>query len=125
MAPRRKGKRVDTPDGVRVLGKAGNREGSVYRQADGRWCATWWVPGEKRPRKATGKTQREAIERRTKRREQAGLELGALRPTGSLGGWWLSNLHRQAVRPPSGGKSAARARWRKGVVGGVPAGRFR
>ena len=55
MAPRRKGKRVATPDGVRVLGKAGNREGSVYRQADGRWCATWWVPGAKRPRKATGK----------------------------------------------------------------------
>ena len=76
MAARRKGKRVATPDGVRVFGKARNSEGSVYRQADGRWCATWWVPGEKRPRKATGKTQQEAIERRAKRREQAGLDLG-------------------------------------------------
>ena len=46
MTAPRKGKRVEASDGVRVLGKNGNREGSVYRQADGRWRATWWVPGE-------------------------------------------------------------------------------
>lgn len=120
MAPRRKGKRVATPDGVRVVGKAGNREGSVYRQADGRWCATWWVPGEKRPRKATGKTQREAIERRTKRREQAGLELGALRTVGSLADWWLHNVHRQAVRPSSWAKSEDRVRRIKETLGELP-----
>ena len=38
MAARRKGKRVETPEGVRVLGKNANRDGSVYCQADGRWC---------------------------------------------------------------------------------------
>jgi integrase len=120
MTPKRKGKRVDTPDGVRVLGKAGNREGSVYRQADGRWCATWWVPGERRPRKATGKTQREAIERRAKRREQAGLELGALRTVGSLADWWLHNVHRQAVRPSSWAKSEDRVRRIKETLGELP-----
>jgi hypothetical protein len=31
MANRRKGKRIATPDGVRVFGKNANREGSVYR----------------------------------------------------------------------------------------------
>jgi hypothetical protein len=29
MAARRRGKRVETPDGVRVFGKAANKEGSV------------------------------------------------------------------------------------------------
>jgi integrase len=120
MAARRKGKRVATPDGVRVLGKAGNREGSVYRQADGRWCATWWVPGEKRPRKATGKTQREAIDRRAKRRDQAGLELGGLRTVGSLADWWLHNVHRQAVRASSWAKSEDRVRRIKATLGELP-----
>jgi hypothetical protein len=72
MASRRKGKRVTTPDGVRVFGKVANRDGSVYRQADGRWRATWWVPGEKRPRKTSGKTRQEAIDRRAKRQQQSG-----------------------------------------------------
>jgi hypothetical protein len=36
MANRRKGKRIATPDGVRVFGKNANREGSVYRRANGR-----------------------------------------------------------------------------------------
>src|SRR4029453_7288409 len=64
MATRRKGKRGETPDG-------------------GRGCATWWVPGEKQPRKVTAKTQQEAIARRAKRREQAGLDLGGLRTVGA------------------------------------------
>jgi hypothetical protein len=120
MATRRKGKRVETPDGVRVFGKAANREGSVYRQADGRWCATWWVPGEKRPRKATGKTQQEAIERRAKRREQAGLELGGLRTVGSLADWWLHNVHRQSVRASTWAKSEDRVRRIKATLGELP-----
>jgi hypothetical protein len=44
-----KGKRIDTPGGMRVIAKAANGDGSVYRQADGRWVATWWVAGRKRP----------------------------------------------------------------------------
>jgi integrase len=120
VAARRKGKRVATPDGVRVFGKAANKEGSVYRQADGRWCATWWVPGEKRPRKTTGKTQQEAIERRGKRREQAGLELGKLRTVGGLADWWLHNVHRHAVRPSSWAKSEDRVRKIKATLGELP-----
>ncbi len=120
MASRRKGKRIDTPEGLRVFGKAANREGSVYRQADGRWCATWWVPGEKRPRKATGKTQQEAVERRAKRREQAGLELGGLRTVGSLADWWLHNVHRQAVRASTWAKSEDRVRRIKATLGELP-----
>jgi integrase len=120
MVSRRKGKRVDTPEGVRVFGKAANREGSVYRQADGRWCATWWVPGEKRPRKATGKTQQDAVERRAKRREQAGLELGGLGTVGRLADWWLHNVHRQAVRASTWAKSEDRVRRIKETLGELP-----
>jgi integrase len=105
---------------VRVFGKAGNRDGSVYRQADGRWCATWWVPGEKRPRKATGKTRQEAIDRRAKRQQQAGLDLGALRTVGGLAEWWLHNVHRQAVRPSSWGKAEDRVRKIKETLGDLP-----
>jgi hypothetical protein len=112
-----KGKRIVTREGVRVFGKAANKEGSVYRQADGRWCATWWVPGEKRPRKATGKTQQEAVERRAKRQQQAGLELGRLRTVGGLADWWLHNVHRHAVRPSTWAKSEDRVRKIKATLG--------
>src|SRR5262245_66337913 len=101
MAAQRKGKRIPTPEGVRVFGKAANKEGSVYRQSDGRWFATWWVPGEKRPRKASGKTQQEALERRAKRQSHAGLDLGGLRTGGGLAEWWLHNVRRDAARPLS------------------------
>jgi integrase len=120
VAARRRGKRIVTPDGVRVFGKAANKEGSVYRQADGRWCATWWVPGEKRPRKATGKTQQEAVERRAKRQEQAGLELGRLRTVGGLADWWLHNVHRHAVRGSTWAKSEDRVRKIKATLGELP-----
>jgi integrase len=120
VAARRKGKRVATPDGVRVFGKAANKEGSVYRQADGRWCATWWVPGEKRPRKATGKSQQEAVERRGQRQEQASVELGRLRTVGGLADWWLHNVHRHAVRPSSWAKSEDRVRKIQATLGELP-----
>jgi integrase len=120
MAARRKGKRVPTSEGVRVFGKAANGEGSVYRQADGRWCATWWVPGEKRPRRAMGKTQQEAVERRAKRREQAGLDLGGLRTVGRLADWWLHNVYRHAVRRSSWAKAEDRVRRIKETLGDLP-----
>ena len=118
--PDGRGKRVATPDGVRVFGKAANKEGSVYRQSDGRWFATWWVPGEKRPRKASGKTQQEAMERRAKRQSQAGLDLGRLRTVGGLADWWLHNVHRHAVRPSSWSKSRDRVRRIKKDLGELP-----
>ncbi|HEY8524401.1 MAG TPA: tyrosine-type recombinase/integrase [Acidimicrobiales bacterium] len=103
-----------------MLNKNANREGSVYRQADGRWCATWWVPGEARPRKATGKTREEALERRERRRAAAGLELGELRTVGSLAEWWLHNVHRHAVRPSSWAKAEDRVRRIKETLGALP-----
>jgi integrase len=120
VAARRKGKRVVTPDGVRVFGKAANRDGSVYRQTDGRWRATWWVAGEKRPRSATGKTRQEAIDRRAKRREAEGHDLGALSTVGGLADWWLHNVHKHAVRPSSWAKSEDRVRRIKRTLGELP-----
>jgi integrase len=120
MASRRKGKRIETPDGTRVFGKNPNGVGSVYRRADGRWCATWWVPGEKRPRAATGKTQQEAIDRRTRRRKEAGLDLGALRTVAGLADWWLHNVHKHAVRQSSWAKSEDRVRRIKAALGELP-----
>ena len=121
MPPRRKaGKRTATPEGVRVFGKAANGDGSVYRQADGRWFATWWVPGEARPRRTSGKTKQEAIDRREKRRRQAGQDLGALATVGKLADWWLHNVHRHAVRPSSWAKAEDRVRRIKETLGELP-----
>jgi hypothetical protein len=93
-----------------VIGKAANGDGSVYRQADGRWVATWWVLGRGRPRRATGKTREEAIDKRAKRKAAEGLDLGALRTVGGLAEWWLHNVHKSAVRPSSWKKAEDRAR---------------
>jgi integrase len=120
MASRRKGKRIETSGGTRVFGKNANGEGSVYKRADGRWCATWWVPGEKRPRAATGKTQQEAIDRRARRRKEAGLDLGALRTVAGLADWWLHNVHKPAVRQSSWAKSEDRVRRIKATLGELP-----
>jgi integrase len=120
VAARRKGKRVVTPDGVRVFGKAANRDGSVYRQTDGRWRATWWVADDRRPRSATGKTRQEAIDRRAKRREAEGHDLGTLSTVGGLADWWLHNVHKHAVRPSSWAKSEDRVRRIKTTLGDLP-----
>lgn len=59
MARRPVGKRsIDDEGAVRVRGKAANGEGSVYFASDGRWRATYRVPGEGRPRTASGTTAR-------------------------------------------------------------------
>ena len=75
------------------------------------------MPGEKRPRRATGKTQQEAVERRAKRREQAGLDPGGLRTVGRLADWWLHNVYRHAVRPSSWAKAEERVRRIKETLG--------
>lgn len=85
-------------------------KGSVYQQADGRWVATWWVPGHKRPRRATGKTREQAIDRRTKRKLAAGLNPGALATVGGLADWWLNNVQKHSVRQSSWKKSEERVR---------------
>lgn len=62
---RPKGKRVRGADGsFTVSGKAANGEGSLYREANGGWRATYRVPGESRPRRVRGRTREEALRRR-------------------------------------------------------------
>jgi integrase len=78
------------------------------------------VPGEKRPRKATGKTQQEAVERRTRRRQEAGQVLGELQTVGRLADWWLHNVHKHAVRASSWAKSEDRVRRIKATLGELP-----
>ena len=49
-----KGKRVATAEGTfTVNGKAANGEGSIYRERDGTWRATYRVPGVARPRQSS------------------------------------------------------------------------
>jgi integrase len=120
MPSRRKGKRITTPDGVRVLGKNANREGSVYRQANGRWCATWWELGRPRPRVATGKNREAAIARRAQRQKEAGLVLNELRTIGALADWWLHTVYKQRVRPSSWAKAANRVRRIKTTLSHLP-----
>jgi integrase len=117
MGTKRRGKRVVTPGGVRVLGKNANREGSVYRQADGRWCATWWEPGRPRPRKATGKTRQKALDRRDRRRAESGPDVAELRNLARLADWWLHNVHKHAVRRQSWSRAEDRVRRIKATLG--------
>jgi hypothetical protein len=65
-------RRIVTPDGIRVVDKNPNGAGSVYRQRDGRWCATWREDGKRR--KATGPTRARAVARRTERMDKARLD---------------------------------------------------
>ena len=65
MPNRPRGKRVRGVDGsFMVSGKAANGEGSLYREVDGVWRATYRVPGESRPRRMRGRTREEALRRR-------------------------------------------------------------
>jgi integrase len=104
VSGKRRGKRVVSTDGtVQVRGKNANGEGSVYQTADGRWVATWSRPGDKRPRKATGKTREMAMRRRTQRqKEEAAAEETANRSgmatVGELAQWWRDHVQRHAVK---------------------------
>jgi integrase len=109
MARKASGKRSKTADGtVRVHGKASNGEGSLYRDVDGSWRATYRVPGETNRRRARGKTREEAIARRAAKLE----ELSASMPgtfdrdttVAELARWWLDTVARHRVRPSSFGK---------------------
>ena len=104
---RAKGKRVTMPDGsVHVAGKAGNGEGSVYLDAEGRYRATYLDPHTGKRRTVSGRTKTEAAARRDTRLA----ELGRATPNGRLGdhpsiatvaSWWLDNVAAVNVRPLS------------------------
>jgi integrase len=96
MTGRRRDKRAVAPDGtVTVHGKNANGEGSVFQTRDGRWVATWWEPGRRYPRKATGKSRDDAIRRRDERRAQP--PPGRGQTLGEVADWWLHNVYRTRV----------------------------
>lgn len=111
---RPKGKRVSGDDGsVTVSGKAANGEGSLYREADGGWRATYRVPGERRPRRVRGRTRVEALRRRGEASTRALAEgprstttttLSASSTIAEFAAWWLNTVAAVRVRPSSLGK---------------------
>jgi integrase len=109
-----KGKRVRAVDGsFTVSGKASNGEGSLYREANGTWRATYRLPGESRPRRVRGRTREEALRRRDEA-ERAALQSRPPSPAttaltrsstvAELASWWLRYVAAVRVRPSSLGK---------------------
>ena len=104
MARKTTGKRSVGRDGaVQVHGKASNGEGSIYRDSDGAWRATYSVPGEARPRRVRGKTREEAIARRMVKLEEL-LQIQSSTfhrdaTVAELAAWWLDVVARHRVRP--------------------------
>lgn len=108
-----KGKRVTTGGSFTVNGKASNGEGSLYRERDGTWRATYRVPGVARPRRVRGRTREEALRRRDDALSEA-LSATASTPAGATLGrsttvnvfarWWLRNVAANRVRASSLGK---------------------
>lgn len=111
---RPKGKRVSGADGsFTVSGKAANGEGSLYREADGGWRATYRVPGESRPRRVRGRTREEGLHRRGEASTRALAEgprstttttLSASSTIAEFAAWWLNTVAAVRVRPSSLGK---------------------
>jgi integrase len=93
------GKRSVATDGtVRVHGKASNGEGSIYRDSDGTWRATYLVIGNARPKRVRGKTREEAIARRKAKLEELAQSQSSTfhRDTtvAELAAWWLEVVAR-------------------------------
>ena len=88
VARRPVGKRSVDGDGtVRVRGRAANGEGSVYFAADGRWRATYRIPGEGRPRSVSGATRDKAIAARDRRLAELAEEpLSPIAAAGAMSG---------------------------------------
>ena len=125
MARKTTGKRSVGRDGaVQVHGKASNGEGSIYRDSDGAWRATYSVPGEARPRRVRGKTREEAIARRTVKLE----ELSQIQSStfhrdatvAELAAWWLDVVARHRVRPSTFGTYRDRVRRITDTLGVMP-----
>jgi integrase len=125
MARKSTGKRSVGRDGaVQVHGKASNGEGSIYRDSDGAWRATYSVPGEARPRRVRGKTREEAIARRTVKLE----ELSQIQSStfhrdatvAELAAWWLDVVARHRVRPSTFGTYRDRVQRITDTLGVMP-----
>jgi len=125
------GKRSTSADGkVRVHGKAGNGEGSVYFAADGRWRASYRVPGESRVRTVSAATREKAVAKRAQVLE----ELAKLPPhpaamsrrttIGDLAQWWLDNVQRHQVRASTWTKAEDRVRRIVDTLGSIEVGKL-
>ena len=133
MPRRPTGKRSVEADGrVRVHGKSANGEGSVYYASDGRWRATYWLAGERRPRTVTAKTREKAIARRAERLAEAEAETSLVpgrftRATtvGELSEWWLHNVQRHQVRASTFAKAEDRVRRIRTTLGKIPVSELR
>lgn len=114
-----------TADGsFRVHGKSSNGEGSIYRDADGSWRATFTVPGEARPRRVRGRTREEAIARRAAKLEELAQTVGGTfdrdMTLADLAAWWLDTIARHRVRPSTFGKYTDRVARITATLGHMP-----
>lgn len=135
MARPPKGKRSKTADGsFTVNGKAANGEGSLYREADGAWRATYRVPGESRPRRVRGRTRDDALRRRAEAlthaleampRTPSTVALTGTSTIAELASWWLHNVAAIRVRPSSLGKYVDRVERITAWLGDVRVGSLR
>jgi integrase len=134
LAKRSKGKRVRGADGsFTVSGKAANGEGSLYREVDGAWRATYRVPGESRPRRVRGRTREEALRRRgealtkalTEERRPSATALSASSTVAEFSAWWLNTVAAVRVRRSSLGKYVDRVERITAWLGDVRIGSLR
>ncbi|MEO8693906.1 MAG: hypothetical protein ABI658_10345 [Acidimicrobiales bacterium] len=107
MARKARGKRVSGDAGaVSVRGKVANGEGTLYQEPNGRWRATYHVPGDPRRYKVSGRTREVALKRLAERKAEiaaTGVPARLDRSTtvGSLAKWWLTTVAQHRVRPSS------------------------
>jgi integrase len=129
-----KGKRVRGVEGsFTVSGKAANGEGSLYREIDGAWRATYRVPGESRPRRVRGRTREEALRRRgqaltkalTVEPRPSTTTLSASSTIAEFASWWLNTVASVRVRPSSLGRYVDRVERITAWLGDVRIGSLR
>jgi len=130
-----KGKRVVNTEGTfSVIGKASNGEGSLYREKDGTWRATYRLPGVARPRRVRGRTREEALRRRDEALADAlsavastpaGATLSRSTTVSAFARWWLRNHAANRVRASSLGKYQDRVERITAWLGDVELGALR
>lgn len=117
-----------------VSGKAANGEGSLYRERDGAWRATYRVPGESRPRRVRGRTREEALRRRAdamataiaaQPRSLQSEGFTAANTIAEFSAWWLTTIAAVRVRPSSLGRYKDRVRRITAYLGDVRIGSLR
>ncbi len=107
----------------------------MYFAADGRWRATYRIPGEGRPRSVSGATRDKAIAARDRRLAQLAEEplspiaaagtMSGDTPIGELARWWLTNVQRHQVRATTWAQAEDRVRRIEDTLGTVPVGRLK